>query len=263
MRAYCFGRGHACRRLENFRGPARIGRMLAHINARDATRRGAYILARMQQRYLSTIRAQLPLAAGSHTKRLFYERRTQRPGPRISSEIASTSITNSHLARPDAVPPSGGFSARCPPSCYFGSPESDFHFDGFLRISIDTHCDYSHGTLLVVIHLRCSRYRIGSMSRASLWNKTSLIPHGRGSDSFTYRVLIGRVSIFEHKQNAENVAHSLPIHRDRRCTDVYVRAHTHALFFFPRFCTTRVPVDGYTTRKHANERCDSPSPSNR
>lgn len=63
---------------------------------------------------------------------------TRCPGPRISSEIASTSITNSHLARPDAVPPSGGFSARCPPGCYFGSPESDFHFDGFLRISIGT-----------------------------------------------------------------------------------------------------------------------------
>lgn len=62
----------------------------------------------------------------------------RRPGPRISSEIASTSITNSHLARPDVVPPSGGFSARCPPSCYFGSPESDFHFGGFLRISMGT-----------------------------------------------------------------------------------------------------------------------------
>ncbi|KYN35766.1 hypothetical protein ALC56_09879, partial [Trachymyrmex septentrionalis] len=143
--AYSFGRGYACHPVENFRGPARIGRMLAHINARDA-----YIFERMQQRYIvpylldptirtrkhTQIRAQLPLAAGSHTKRLFYERRTQRPGPRISSEIASTSITNSHLARPDAVPPSGGFSARCPPSCYFGSPESDFHFDEFLRISM-------------------------------------------------------------------------------------------------------------------------------
>lgn len=85
------------------------------------------------------IRAQLPLAAGSHTTRLFYERPySTDPGPRISSEIASTSITNSHLARPGAVPPGGGFSARCPPGCYFGSPESDFHFDGFLRISMGT-----------------------------------------------------------------------------------------------------------------------------
>lgn len=59
-------------------------------------------------------------------------------------------------------------------------------------------------------------------------NKTSLLPHGRGPlGSFTYRVLIGRVSIFEDKQNAENVAHSLPIHRDRRCTDVYVRTPRH------------------------------------
>ncbi|KYQ59213.1 hypothetical protein ALC60_01799 [Trachymyrmex zeteki] len=49
----------------------------------------------------------------------------------------------------------------------------------------------------------------------------------RHGPSFTYRVLIGRVSIFEHKQNAENVAHSLPIHRDRRCTDVYVRTPRH------------------------------------
>lgn len=49
----------------------------------------------------------------------------------------------------------------------------------------------------------------------------------RGLDSFTYRVLIERVSIFEHKQNAENVAHSLPIHRDHRCTDVYVRTPRH------------------------------------
>ncbi|KYN21536.1 hypothetical protein ALC57_06150 [Trachymyrmex cornetzi] len=155
--------------------------MLAHINARDA-----YIFERMQQRYIV---------------RLFYERRTQRPGPRISSEIASTSITNSHLARPDAVPPSGGFSARCPPSCYFGSPESDFlHFDEFLRISMG----YTFTMLSLVELDRC---------RACLRNKS--------------------------------------------CT------HTHALFFFPRFCTTRVPEDGYTTRKHANERCDSPSPSNR
>lgn len=61
----------------------------------------------------------------------------------------------------------------------------------------------------------------------SLWNKTFLVPHGRGPDSFTYRVLIGRVSIFEHKQNAENVAYSLSIHRDRRCTDVYVCTPRH------------------------------------
>jgi len=58
-------------------------------------------------------------------------------------------------------------------------------------------------------------------------NKMFLVSHDRGPDSFTYRVLIGRVSIFEHKQNAENVAHSLPIHRDRRCTDVYVRTPRH------------------------------------
>ncbi|EZA60587.1 hypothetical protein X777_14613, partial [Ooceraea biroi] len=57
------------------------------------------------------IRTKLPPATGSHTERLFYERRTRRPG---------------------------GFSARCPPSCYFGSPESDFHFDGYPRISMGT-----------------------------------------------------------------------------------------------------------------------------
>jgi len=34
--AYSFGWGYACHPVENFRGPARIGRMLAHINARDA-----------------------------------------------------------------------------------------------------------------------------------------------------------------------------------------------------------------------------------
>ena len=44
--AYSFGWGYVCHPVENFRGPARIGRMLAHINARDA-----YIFERMQQRY--------------------------------------------------------------------------------------------------------------------------------------------------------------------------------------------------------------------
>lgn len=65
------------------------------------------------------------------------------------------------------------------------------------------------------------------MSRHFSGIKPSLSRTATDFDSFTYRVLIGRVSIFEHKQNAENVAHSLPIHRDRRCTDVYVRTPRH------------------------------------
>lgn len=65
------------------------------------------------------------------------------------------------------------------------------------------------------------------MSRHFSGIKRSLSRTATDFDSFTYRVLIGRVSIFEHKQNAENVAHSLSIHRDRRCTDVYVRIPRH------------------------------------
>lgn len=80
--------------------------------------------------------------------------------------------------------------------------------------------------------------------REFLWNKMLPIPHSRGPDSFTYRVLIGRVSIFEHKQNAENVAHSLPIHRDRRCTDMYVRTPRHLTLdggSFPLRSRARIP----------------------
>lgn len=82
-----------------------------------------------------------------------------------------------------------------------------------------------------------SRYTFTTLPRLSNWiecraflqNKTLLIPHATDPPgSFTYRVLIGRVSIFEHKQNAGNVIiHSLPIHCDRRCTDVYVRTPRH------------------------------------
>lgn len=58
--------------------------------------------------------------------------------------------------------------------------------------------------------------------------KRSSSRHGRGAPTHLHIVFwLGRVSIFEHKQNAENVAHSLPIHRDRRCTDVYVRTPRH------------------------------------
>lgn len=89
----------------------------------------------------------------------------------------------------------------------------------------DTCCNHFHETLLLYIYddlvIELNRCYI------SLLNKTFLVSYGREPGSFTYRVLIGRVSIFEHKQNAENVAHSLSIHRDRRCTDVYVCTPRH------------------------------------
>lgn len=61
------------------------------------------------------------------------------PGP---LEYRVKSLLRQLRIRVSPVPPSGGFTARCPPGCYFGSSETDFHFNGFLRISMGTCCTW-------------------------------------------------------------------------------------------------------------------------
>lgn len=82
------------------------------------------------------IRAQLPAGSGK-SYRAFILRAPWLDVPDLEYRVKSL-LRQLRIRISPVRTPSGGFSARCPPGCYFGSPESDFHFDGFLRISMGT-----------------------------------------------------------------------------------------------------------------------------